>query len=449
MQVATNATNIGGLNFSQIISGDYGYLCFSGYPKHLWTQYPGGILRFYNNPTSGNADDLWTMPGTDKPNYGWMLPMVNTNHPEFQETLMAGGNLTGAGGSYLCKLTALTTSPYSISATQFDFDFRANSNNAASGITAISASQKDTNNLYVATEDGTFFYSKDKGNSWTKTSSFSGPAPWYLYGSTICASKLTSKLLWYGGSGYSNPGVYKSADGGVSFTAMSNGLPSTLVHEIVANPTETMLFAATDAGPYVYIVADNTWYPLIGASTPIQPYVSVEYLEASNVARFGTFGRGVWDLALTVPVMNLCNNGNAVLTANLLGTTYQWQVNTGTGFANISNNANYTGTTTASLQLSAVSTAWYGYQYRCVVNGANSSISTIRFSNYWNGSVSNNWETPANWSCGIVPNANTDVIINAGTVLVSSSAVCRSIHIKPEVKLIINPSFGLHVTDGK
>ncbi len=449
MQVATNATNIGGLNFQQIYSGDYGYLCFSGYPKHLWIQYPGGVLDYYNNPTSGNVSSYWTMPGTEKPNYGWMLPMVNTNHPEFQETLMAGGNLTGGGGSYLCKLTALTTSPYTISATQFNFDFRANSNNAASGITAISASQKDTNNIYVATEDGTFFYSNNKGISWTKTGSFSGPTPWYLYGSTICASKLTSKLLWYGGSGYSNPGVYKSADGGVSFTAMSNGLPSTLVHEIVANPTETMLFAATDAGPYVYVVAADTWYPLIGANTPIQPYVSVEYLEASDVVRFGTFGRGVWDLALTVPVMHLCNNGNAVLTANLTGATYQWQVNTGSGFANISNNANYTGATTTSLQLSAVSSAWYGYQYRCVVNGISGSISTIRFSNYWNGSVSNNWENPANWSCGIIPNANTDVIINAGIVLVNSSAVCRSIQVKPEVKLTINPSFGLHVTDGK
>ncbi|MEO7312259.1 MAG: hypothetical protein ABIX01_17795 [Chitinophagaceae bacterium] len=445
-QRSTAASISGGVNFTQVISGDYGYLCLSGYPKHLWTQYPGGALYYYNSPTSG-VSSTWTMPGSTKPNYGWMLPMVNTNHPEFHETLMGGGNLSGGSGSYLCKVTSLTSSPYTISATQYPFDFRANSTSTTAGITAICSSQKDSNNIYVATEDGSFFYSSNKGSTWTKTSSFSGPGPWYLYGSTICASKITSGLLWYGGSGYSNPGVYKSINGGVSFTAMNTGLPSTLVHEIVGNPTETLLFAATDAGPYVYVVANNTWYPIIGGLTPIQPYVSVEYIVASNTVRFGTFGRGIWDFSLTLPSMNLCQNGTGVLTANLTGTNYQWQVNTGSGFANLTDGGNYSGANTARLQLLSIPSDWYGYQYRCLVDGNNGNVSAVRFSAYWNGSVNNNWETAGNWSCGVLPDIHTDVYINAGTLLVNSNGSCRSLNVKPGVNMKVNANFTLTVAN--
>jgi hypothetical protein len=111
--------------------------------------------------------------------------------------------------------------------------------------------------------------------------------------------KLTSNLVWFAGSGYSNPGVFKSTNGGVTFTAMNTGLPSTLVYEIVANTNETQLYAATEAGPYVYIVSQNQWYPMIGAATPTQSYTTVEYLTSTNVVRFATYGRGIWDFRIT------------------------------------------------------------------------------------------------------------------------------------------------------
>ena len=64
-------------------------------------------------------------------------------------------------------------SPYTVSASQYNFDFRANSNNAQSGITAIEVSQLQSQRICVATEDGTFFYSDDAGTVWTKSSTFS------------------------------------------------------------------------------------------------------------------------------------------------------------------------------------------------------------------------------------------------------------------------------------
>ncbi len=297
LQRNTTATTAGVLAFQQVISGDYGYLALSGSPKHLWTQYPNGNIYYYNNPLSGFSTN-WQMPGTQLPNYGWMLPVTNTINTTANEVLMAGGNLNGGDGSYLIKLTAATTSPYAISASQYNYNFRANSNNTASGITAIETAKTNSNRIYVATEDGSFFHTSNSGGSWTKSASFTGPNPWYLYGSSILSSKTTPDLVWFAGSGYSSPPVYKSVNGGQTFTSMSNGLPPTLVYEIVENENSTMLFAATEAGPYVYMVSANQWYPMIGADNPLQAYTTVQFIAAINTVRFGTFGRGIWDFKL-------------------------------------------------------------------------------------------------------------------------------------------------------
>jgi hypothetical protein len=57
------------------------------------------------------------------------------------------------------------------------------------------------------------------------------------------------------------------------------------------------------------------------------------------------------------------------VTASGTGIGYQWQVNTGAGFANINNGGIYSGATTATLTLTGVTVPLSGSQYRCVVTG--------------------------------------------------------------------------------
>ncbi|RYD54745.1 MAG: T9SS type A sorting domain-containing protein, partial [Sphingobacteriales bacterium] len=80
----------------------------------------------------------------------------------------------------------------------------------------------------------------------------------------------------------------------------------------------------------------------------------------------------------TSPVINTqpssyvtCKGQNAFFTLAASGTalTYQWQVNTGSGFANLSDNAIYTGSTSNMLQLTKVPLPYNAYQYRCIVTG--------------------------------------------------------------------------------
>ncbi len=310
LQRTTTALTPGLLSFNQNLSGDFGYLLLTDIYQTLWAQYPGGSYYLFDNAT-GSYMTNWAMPGTQKPNYGWMLPAKNTYNVVSDTILMAGGNITGGSGSYLCRVKINHTAPYTVSTSQYNYDFRSHSNNASSGISALESCPAQPEKLYVATEDGTFFYSNDAGSSWNKSTTFSVGGGWYLYGATILSSRLTKNLVWYGGSGYGGASIFKSTDGGVSFTPMSNGLPQTLVHEIVANLTESMLFAATDAGPYVYIADDDTWYPMIGADNPIQNYTAVEYISASNTVRFASFGRGIFDFSISEPVTYyFFGNGN-------------------------------------------------------------------------------------------------------------------------------------------
>ena len=81
---------------------------------------------------------------------------------------------------------------------------------------------------------------------------------------------------------------------------MSDGLPATLVFDIAGNEDESLLFAATEAGPYVYIAEQERWHGLSGQCAPAQAYWSVEYLPGERIARFGTYGRGIWDFKIEI-----------------------------------------------------------------------------------------------------------------------------------------------------
>jgi hypothetical protein len=146
--------------------------------------------------------------------------------------------------------------------------------------------------------------------------------------------------------------------------------------------------------------------------------------------------------------LNLCPPvAGTTFSSDQPGLSWQWQLNTGTGFVTINDNSNYSGTNTANLALVNIPDNWYGYQYRCLVNGTvYSSVFTLRFVNKWTGAESTAWENPLNWSCGVLPDANTDVEINEGTVILNSNKSCRTILVRPGAVFTVNSPFGLTVT---
>ena len=152
-----------------------------------------------------------------------------------------------------------------------------------------------------------------------------------------------------------------------------------------------------------------------------------------------------------IATTSACNAAATSFTSNITGvTSYQWQaVSDGSNnFGNITNNSNYSGATSKTLLLTNIPTSFNGYRYRCVVDNVYTSNSFyLQVANTWTGAVNNLWETAGNWSCGTVPDANTDVVINSGTPTISSNtATCRSIKVNAGANVNVMAGFKLTVT---
>ena len=148
-----------------------------------------------------------------------------------------------------------------------------------------------------------------------------------------------------------------------------------------------------------------------------------------------------------------CPGSNISFTVASSTGTMQWQVNTGAGFTNISNGSLYSGVNTSTLLISNAPSNMYGYKYRCVFTGnnaiTNSQEFVLKYTAIWKGSVSTAWENTANWFCGILPDANTDVIIKSGAAnypIINSNAVCRSLSATTETSIMIKTGFNLLIT---
>lgn len=134
------------------------------------------------------------------------------------------------------------------------------------------------------------------------------------------------------------------------------------------------------------------------------------------------------------------------------GFSYQWQLDTGNGFTDISNNSNYSGTVSRVLVLTNLPQNFYGYQYRCLQTNGNTSFYstpiTIKFSSNWTGVVSTAWEDAGNWSCGIVPTQYIDVVIGnqaSNYPVINSNAACHSISTAPGASVTVSNGYRLDI----
>ena len=285
--------------FDQLISGDYGHIVSRSGGDNLWCVYPG-FAMYINDAAAGSDLFFWDFQG-----YGhlWMAPVMQDPYDD-EVAWWAGGS--DAGGAYLWRLEK---SGGSIDAVKQTKNF---SVAGGGSISAINYSPINNDYWYLLTSTGNFYYSTDAGETWTISSGFSGPDSHYFYGSTIEPSKTELGVVYIGGSGYDNPAVYVTNDNGASFTELAAGLPPTLVYDLAISTNDSLLFAATEVAPYVYVKAENQWYDLSGIDAPLQTYWSVDFVDEIQSARFGTYGRGTWEFKLYTEPTGIENNEASV-----------------------------------------------------------------------------------------------------------------------------------------
>lgn len=124
-------------------------------------------------------------------------------------------------------------------------------------------------------------------------------------------------------------------------------------------------------------------------------------------------------------------------------------MNTGNGFTNLANGGVYNGVTNDTLTISNPPTTYYGYQYRCKVNGYNDQVHDLYYLLKWEGDVNNGWSNGDNWGCSSLPDEYTHVLIDSGTPFTPQVniplAKARTLKISLDAILQINGSRKLQV----
>ena len=268
-------------DFEQVISGDYGHLVSGDDGYSIWSVYPG-FAMYYPDASTNTNGITWDFQMSG---HLWLPPLMEDPYDP-SSVYIAGGGLSE--GNHILKLTR---NGNNITANQGLYSFN-------STITAIAYSPIDPLHRYVLTYNGKFYYSSDGGINWSMSSGFTGPESHYFYGSKILPSKIELGKVIIAGSGYSNPPVFITENHGLTFNNMSEGMPSTLVYDLASTDEENFIFAATAVGAFAFSRENGVWEDIMGFEGPDQTYWTVEYVSEIHSARFGTYGRGIWDFII-------------------------------------------------------------------------------------------------------------------------------------------------------
>ncbi|MCB1634658.1 MAG: hypothetical protein KDI51_08720 [Xanthomonadales bacterium] len=280
-QRVLNPSSVGVLAMEQVVSGDYHWLSSTDGGDTLWMVYPGFVMV-----DNGGALPRWSFDdnGLVEENF---LPPLAAAPGQPNRALLGGGRVTSSSGAQLLELT-LNNGVITHVVDPFVFP-------SLIGVVSYGQTAQDR---YVLDYEGKFWRSV-AGSPFAATE-FSGE---YFVSTDIVLDPVVPGRIYISGYGYGNPNVYVSNDAGQSFTEMEEGLPNTFVRALGISADGQHLFAATRAGAFYFDRAAGRWIDLTTAGAPNQMYMHVDYLDDQGVARFSTFGRGIWDFVVATPPM--------------------------------------------------------------------------------------------------------------------------------------------------
>jgi photosystem II stability/assembly factor-like uncharacterized protein len=292
-QRTLNDQKDGASSFVQTISGDYGHLTSSDGGVNLWSVYPGFAMLYENANIPKHKTRTWSFKKVLK-NWLWLPPIVADPEDPKSAYLVSGTKISSNNGAN--RIWHVTFNGSKMVYDSIDYDFRQGANNRKPASLAISPLATDF--MYVLSNDGRFFMTSDRGKNWEMNEVFKGPGGHYFYGNSVVASADKFGRVYCAGNGYKTSGAYMSDDHGKTWTPIDSGLPKTLIYKIAVTPDDKFIFAASNAGPYVYIMDEGRWYDMSAPETPDQTFWSVEYVPHRKLVRFVTYGRGAWDFQI-------------------------------------------------------------------------------------------------------------------------------------------------------
>ncbi|HEX6650802.1 MAG TPA: hypothetical protein VF075_14725 [Pyrinomonadaceae bacterium] len=179
-------------------------------------------------------------------------------------------------------------------------------------IFAIAESPKEKGLIWVGTNDGLVQLTRDGGKNWTNvTKSIPNLPPWGTI-SNIEPSRYDAGTAYltvdFHQVNNRDPFIYKTKDYGKTWTAITNGIPHSMLsyaHCVREDPVrQGLLYAGTENGLYVSFDDGERWEPLQG-NLPRAPVYWMVVQEHFNDLVVGTYGRGFWILDDLTPIQQM------------------------------------------------------------------------------------------------------------------------------------------------
>lgn len=169
------------------------------------------------------------------------------------------------------------------------------------GVVTIAESPRRKGLLYVGTDDGQLRKSTDDGRTWTDLQDRLPGLPRSSWFQTVEASRHADGTLYVAVDNHRSNDlanyVYKSTDGGATFSSIAGDLPASRVVRVVREDPKNpnVLYAGTEFGLFYSWNGGANWLPM-KANMPTLAINDLVVHPRDNDLVLGTHGRGVWIL---------------------------------------------------------------------------------------------------------------------------------------------------------
>ncbi|MFN6946058.1 MAG: T9SS type A sorting domain-containing protein [Cytophagaceae bacterium] len=405
----------------------------------LKTTNGGDTWSTLNSPVTATFRDIFFIDE----NTGFIGNQSNGFNPGASNTLRK----TTDGGNSWTTIPDFTTAASSVWGIHF---LDANTGFVAGGTTGSGYIRKTSNggatwtNVLISLSDYiTDVFFVDANNGWATQAVMSSTDDFVIYKTTngglnwtkvtiSAASGRTFNSLFFidantgwgaGGDGSGSGFIYKTTDGGSTWTQNTSlGTVMGQFHDIAFVDANTGWAVGQNDVIYHSVNGGTTWTAQ-NTGTSFVSFLKIKPINSGLVYTAGGTGRIMkYFVAPPAPAITnhpdnktVCAGGNTQFSITATDATgYQWQVNQGVGFSNISNGEIYSGATTASLTITGATAVVNGYMYRCVATGATSPAATSNSATLTVSTISTS-ASQTNIACNGGSNGSATVSATGGT----------------------------------
>lgn len=173
-------------------------------------------------------------------------------------------------------------------------------------LTAIAASYLNANTVYTGSDDGNVNVTFDGGTTWENISN--GLPDRYI--TSLAIHPEDDQTLYVTLSGFTNldytPHVFKTIDGGQTWSDLSSNLPNIPANDLIIIPNQggELLVLATDMNVW-YSEDDGSTWDILGNDLPPTIIRDLKYHAPTQTLYAGTFGRSIHQIDLSNLVLSV------------------------------------------------------------------------------------------------------------------------------------------------